>query len=870
MGLSRGEEMKVGQGQVKGIISVLLLLGGLFGSYVHAAIVPLQIQAVEVTLLHDPLHHGYRVRLSPHDHGNLEYLKVQVRHEDENRDQSWKVYHPRLKPHNSTNFLIPYRSGYFAIRGDRPYCMRIKAIYGSGASAWVENCGLQYRLAEDGQDPEDIDIQTDSDQDGIADFFEWVRGTDPHDADSDRDGASDKEEILQSGSDPTDIDTDDDGISDGDELHVHGTNPIRDDTDLDGLSDDEEILIWLSNPNERDSDHDGIQDHAEVSEHGTNPNDADSDHDGIDDQREIDMQGEGWDPLNPDSDNDGLIDGDEVNNWGSNPGNPDTDGDGINDLDESSLNTDLAHPDTDRDRLDDGDELAHGSDPLNPDSDGDGLLDGEEVHDWGTDPMNVESDGDGLLDGDEVAANPYRTDPARKDTDFDNIDDNDELRIYGTDPTRHDTDADGLRDDKELFGYDTNPNNPDTDADGLEDGDEVHWYHTEPRNPDTDADGLNDGDEVAENPYRTDPLDPNTDGDCDNDFVEVEAGRNPTVPDFPIFRAEPARLDFINVNRRGEMKYIQISNDGNVPLELMNFEIDGAGFSVGDAPDPIAPGQTLEIPIVFNPQGLEEVRGFLRYQSNDCINLARDHALYAVPRVSNLELVGAADINFGDVAIWAIRAHNVTLRNPDANQELEVTLKVTDDPRFRRPGDQEKGEPAFYPDQTLVSIPAGEELQIPLHFRPYRYGRYNAYLSINAFGASNERSTVVRISAFANGPAPTLRSNVNEIEFGDVAVGNSSMESIEIENDGDGRLYIHKLEIADERGNYSEELQAIVQSSLKKFVVEPGQSRTVELSFTPHEGGNFIGRIRIESNGRAGADGDGAARLSIPFVGRGL
>jgi hypothetical protein len=76
---------------------------------------------------------------------------------------------------------------------------------------------------------------TDSDGDGLTDFQEADRGTDPLDSDTDDDGLSDGDEVAL-GTDPLDPDTDEDGLSDGEEVAA-GTDPLVPDSDGDGIPD---------------------------------------------------------------------------------------------------------------------------------------------------------------------------------------------------------------------------------------------------------------------------------------------------------------------------------------------------------------------------------------------------------------------------------------------------------------------------------------------------------------------------------------------------------------------------------------------------------------------------------------------------------
>lgn len=128
-----------------------------------------------------------------------------------------------------------------------------------------------------------IDITTDSDGDGISDYYEKYYGTDPNKVDTDGDGLSDLLE-LSIKTDPLKSDTDDNGITDGDE-----------DNDSDRLTNITEISLGTSLTN-KDTDGDGLTDGEEVNNHKTNPLKADTDEDGVDDKKEIEI---GTDPLNP-------------------------------------------------------------------------------------------------------------------------------------------------------------------------------------------------------------------------------------------------------------------------------------------------------------------------------------------------------------------------------------------------------------------------------------------------------------------------------------------------------------------------------------------------------------------------------------------
>lgn len=100
----------------------------------------------------------------------------------------------------------------------------------------------------------------DPDQDGLTNKEELTAGSDPNQADTDKDGLSDSAEFKTHGTDPKRADTDSDGLTDADEVNTHGTNPKLADTDSDGLRDSDEVNRTLSNPKLADTDGDGFSD----------------------------------------------------------------------------------------------------------------------------------------------------------------------------------------------------------------------------------------------------------------------------------------------------------------------------------------------------------------------------------------------------------------------------------------------------------------------------------------------------------------------------------------------------------------------------------------------------------------------------------
>jgi outer membrane protein OmpA-like peptidoglycan-associated protein len=239
--------------------------------------------------------------------------------------------------------------------------------YQSGSDQFWDsyfNAGIGLTLVSESCD-------SDRDVDGLGKCDEEKFGTDTKNPDSDGDGLSDGDEVLNYKTDPLRADTDGDSLSDFDEIMNSKSNPSIFDTDSDSLSDGDEVLNYKTDVLKADTDTDDIIDGDEIINFTTNPLRADTDGDGLSDGGEV--LNYKTNPLIADTDDDGLSDGDEVVNYETDPNNIDTDAGSVNDFLEVRRDTDPRNSEDDVVQMDvpivlEGITFATGKANLTPES----------------------------------------------------------------------------------------------------------------------------------------------------------------------------------------------------------------------------------------------------------------------------------------------------------------------------------------------------------------------------------------------------------------------------------------------------------------------------------------------------------------------
>ncbi len=289
-------------------------------------------------------------------------------------------------------------------------------------------------------------------------------------------------------------------------------------------------------------------------------------------------------------------------------------------------------------------------------------------------------------------------------------------------------------------------------------------------------------------------------------------------------------LDFgtVEVGQRLTRR-VTVLNQGQAELHIENADIEGAAFvlGAGDSSATIAPEGRLDLSTAFVPQSEGDQNGILHLYTSDpqaatvAIPLA-GRGQISPPRIEILH----GDIDLGSVPIGgSVRGHLLLWNRGGQPGVVEVSVVADEGVEFGL-------------EQHSVLVQPRASAQVGLSFSPKEAGPRQATLHVEA---EAERQTV-RLQGigqfFALSPAT--------VDFGRVAVGESSSRVVEIANVGNADFEIHQLRSTSAAFTAHTPIDAD-----NKFLLPAHRQRTLPLhvAFSPSARGAISGTLRLDGLG---------------------
>jgi hypothetical protein len=188
--------------------------------------------------------------------------------------------------------------------------------------------------------------------------------------------------------------------------------------------------------------------------------------------------------------------------------------------------------------------------------------------------------------------------------------------------------------------------------------------------------------------------------------------------------------------------------------------------------------------------------------------------------------VAPASINFGSVALGSTASQSVTITNGGTSNLTITQADAT----------------AAGVTITGVTLPlvidAGKQSTFDVIFAPKAAGTLAAKVSIIS-SASSTPSTV-SLSGIGMASTAVLSASVPSLNFGSVVIGKASALTVNLTNVGNSNVTISKVTLSGT--SYT------VTGVSAGLILSPGQSATLDSTFSPLAAGTFSGSVTIASN----------------------
>ncbi len=302
-----------------------------------------------------------------------------------------------------------------------------------------------------------------------------------------------------------------------------------------------------------------------------------------------------------------------------------------------------------------------------------------------------------------------------------------------------------------------------------------------------------------------------------------------------------SRLDFGTVTTGADSTLnLDIVNWGDDTLRIQNIYSTNSAFSVNRATLNIVPGYALEtVQVTFAPHSAVAYRDSLIILSNDPDEHRTAIPLSGTGQDGPLLQTEPATLAFGPVLVKTDSVIQLTVENRG-----DLTLYISDISLFvpdtMAGAFQLQNKPLSFP----VALLADSSFRMQVRFNPQKTGADAAGIIFTSNDFYNTQDT---ISISGTGIAPSLTLSENTVDFDSVDVGQDSLKTLHIVNDGEAPLKIFSLTISEQDTvNPVFEFYRIDWTLPVEIV--PGGSFSIPLVYTPHGSGADYAVLQISHN----------------------
>ena len=321
------------------------------------------------------------------------------------------------------------------------------------------------------------------------------------------------------------------------------------------------------------------------------------------------------------------------------------------------------------------------------------------------------------------------------------------------------------------------------------------------------------------------------------DFIRTWEGQKAIVK----FVQPSTKFGTINAGDSLDMSF-DIINVGDAALNVSDYMIEKDAVSVyqileKEVPFSLEPQETKEIKVRFMPKQREKYKSVVTFISDAVNDATKSHdvigtgykpePLIAINKkefhYDSTETSSRQSIQFSNIGELSLTINEVTFEG-DTNNVFSI--------------EQVKNGQFQFP--AILNM--GETLTLDILFEPKRRTNYTALIKIHS-NAYNDSVLIISLSGIGDAPTPLVSIPTVFLNFKTVPINSYSVETIKIENHGDGYLNISNIEIENNEDHvYS------MPGVEFPVSVPPFENKDIELRFEPKEQISYNRKVWVYSD----------------------
>jgi hypothetical protein len=281
---------------------------------------------------------------------------------------------------------------------------------------------------------------------------------------------------------------------------------------------------------------------------------------------------------------------------------------------------------------------------------------------------------------------------------------------------------------------------------------------------------------------------------------------------------------------------LTLTSTGNAPLNINTITISGAAFSLGtlSLPATLQPNQQLAVTVTFDPTTEGSDAGTLTVASNDAsgpatVSLGGSGTTAAAPQLT----VSPAAVNFGNVPLNTASTQSVTLTSTGTSP-VTINAATASGPPFTVSG-------ATFP----VTLNPNQSVTVQVQFDPAATGTATGQLTVNSNSTSGATTNIQLSGTGIAATTPQLTASSTSLSFSNVTVNSNATLPLTLTSSGTAPVTINAATLSG--AGFSD------SGASFPLTLNPGQSVTLQVKFSPASAGTASGQLTVNSNSTSGA-----------------